>query len=78
MAEIHVSAERDYTVRITGDWRGDLSPIINKRSRVAIIFPATFVSDLPTFNLANTEVSLIPVPDGEAGKSARVVDHIWN
>ena len=78
MAEIHVSAERDYTVRITGDWRGDLSPIINKRSRVAIIFPATFASDLPTFNLANTEVSLIPVPDGEAGKSARVVDHIWN
>ena len=78
MAEIHVSAERDYTVRITGDWRGDLSPICNKRSRVAIIFPATFASDLPTFNLANTEVSLIPVPDGEAGKSARVVDHIWN
>jgi 3-dehydroquinate synthase len=78
MAEIHVSAERDYTVRITGDWRGDLSPIINKRSRVAIIFPATFVSDLPTFNLANTEVSLIPVPDGEVGKSAHVVDHIWN
>ncbi len=78
MAEIQVSAERDYTVRITGDWRGDLSPIINKRSRVAIIFPVTFASELPTFNLVNTEVSLIPVPDGEAGKSARVVDHIWS
>ena len=77
MAEVLVSAERDYTVRITGDWRGDLSPIINKRSRVAIIFPATFASELPSFNLANTEVALIPVPDGEAGKSVRVVDHIW-
>lgn len=77
MAEVLVSAERDYTVRITGDWRGDLSPLINKRSRVAIIFPATFSSELPSFNLANTEVTLIPVPDGEAGKSARVVDHIW-
>lgn len=77
MAEVLVSAERDYTVRITGDWRGDLSPLISKRSRVAIVFPATFSSDLPSFNLANTEVTLIPVPDGEAGKSARVVDHIW-
>jgi 3-dehydroquinate synthase len=77
MAEVLVSAERDYTVRITGDWRGDLSPLINKRSRVAIVFPATFSSELPSFNLANTEVTLIPVPDGEAGKSARVVDHIW-
>ena len=77
MAEVLVSAERDYTVRITGDWRGDLSPLINKRLRVAIIFPATFSSELPSFNLANTEVTLIPVPDGEAGKSARVVDHIW-
>lgn len=77
MAEVLVSAERDYTVRITGDWRGDLSPIINKRSRVAIIFPATFAAELPTFNLAHTEVLLIPVPDGEAGKSAKVVDHIW-
>ncbi len=77
MAEVLVSAERDYTVRIIGDWRGDLSPIINKRSRVAIIFPATFASELPSFNLANTEVALIPVPDGEAGKSVRVVDHIW-
>lgn len=77
MAEVMVSAERDYTVRITGDWRGDLSPLINKRSRVALIFPETFSSDLPSFNLANTEVTLIPVPDGEAGKSARVVEHIW-
>jgi 3-dehydroquinate synthase len=77
MAEVLVSAERDYTVRITGDWRGDLSPLINKRSRVAIVFPGTFSSELPSFNLANTEVTLIPVPDGEAGKSARVVDHIW-
>ena len=78
MAEILVSAEHEYTVRTSGDWRGDLSPIINKRSRVAIIFPTTMVSELPTFNLSHTEVTLIPVPDGEAGKSSTVLAHIWN
>lgn len=77
MAEVLVSAERNYTVRITGDWRGDLSPIINARPRVGIIYPATFSSELPTFNLPNTQVTHIAVPDGEAGKSARVVDYIW-
>ena len=55
MAEVLVSAEREYSVRITGDWRGDLSPVINKRSRVAVIFPVTLSAELPTFNLANTE-----------------------
>lgn len=78
MAEVLVSAERDYSVRITGDWRGDVSPFINKRSRVAVVFPATLSAELPTFNLANTEVTLIPVPDGEAGKSSVVLNHIWS
>lgn len=78
MAEVLVSAEREYSVRITGDWRGDLSPLINKRSRVAVVFPATLSAELPTFNLAKTEVTLIPVPDGEAGKSSVVLNHIWS
>ena len=77
MAEVLVTAEHEYAVRITGDWRGDLSPIINKRSRIAIIFPATLTAELPTFNLANTEVTLVPIPDGEAGKSAQVLSYIW-
>ncbi len=78
MAEVVVKAEREYSVRITGDWRGDLSPIINKRARVAVIVPATMTSELPSFNLSNTEVLMIPVPDGEAGKSSLVLNHIWN
>jgi 3-dehydroquinate synthase len=78
MTEIQVTAEREYSVRTTGDWRGDLSPIVNKRSRVAVIFPSTLAAELPTFNLSNTEVTLLPVPDGEVGKSATTLNHIWN
>lgn len=78
MAEVIVKAEREYTVRITGDWRGDLSPWINKRERVAIVFSTSMSEHIPSFNLANTDVTLIPVPDGEAAKTTAVVSHIWS
>lgn len=77
MAEITVSAEREYKVRITGDWRGDLSPFVTKRSRVAIIYPASMSSAMPTFSFANVEVLTLEVPDGEAGKSQSVLTHLW-
>lgn len=77
MAEVKVFAEHEYSVRITGDWRGDLSPIANKRDRVAIIYPATLQSALPTFNFSQTDVLMLPIPDGEAGKSSPVLNHIW-
>lgn len=78
MAEIKVSAEHEYTVRITGDWRGDLSPFLAKRSRVAIIFPATMASEIPTFPSHDREIHLLPVPDGEAGKSPQTLHYLWN
>jgi 3-dehydroquinate synthase len=78
MAEIHVHAEHEYKVRITGDWRGDLSPYISKRSRVAIIFPATMSAEIPNFGSHAGEVHLIAVPDGEAGKSSHTANYIWN
>ncbi len=77
MAEIQVSAEHQYSVRITGDWRGDLSPIASKRDRVAVIHSATMSSSLPTFNFSHSEVTLIAIPDGEAGKTASVITYIW-
>ena len=77
MAEIKVSAEREYSVRIAGDWRGDLSPIASKRDRVAIIYPATLTDSLPTFSYSNSEVLLLPIPDGEAGKSSKTINYIW-
>ncbi len=77
MAEIQVKAEHEYSVRITGDWRGDLSPLVTKRSRVAIIYPATMSSYMPTFNFAQTEVVLLEIPDGEAGKSQAVLHYLW-
>lgn len=77
MAEIQVSAERQYTVRITGDWRGDLSPFASSRDRVAIIYSAAMSASMPTFNFAHAEVTLIEIPDGEAGKTSTIITYIW-
>jgi 3-dehydroquinate synthase len=77
VAEIQINAERQYSVRITGDWRGDLSPLASKRDRVAIIYSAAMSSAMPTFNFSRSEVTLIEIPDGEAGKTASVITYIW-
>ena len=78
MAEIKVTAEREYSVRITGDWRGDLSPIANKRDRVAVIYSASMASSIPTMNFSSAESVTIEIPDGEAGKSPLVLQYVWD
>lgn len=78
MAEIEVRAERTYSVRLTGDWRGDLSPLVTPRTRAAIIYPATMAGQMPSFSFGNTEVLTLEIPDGEAGKSISVLEYIWS
>ena len=78
MAEIEVKAERTYSVRITGDWRGDLSPLASKRSRVAVLYPATMSSQMPTFTFGSADVLNLEIPDGEAGKSVSVINYVWS
>ena len=62
----------------TGDWRGDLSPWVNKRNKVAILYSARMSGEIPAFNLNNTEVITFEVPDGEAGKSPAVLQYLWD
>jgi 3-dehydroquinate synthase len=78
VAEIEVRAERTYSVRLTGDWRGDLSPLVTPRTRAAIIYPATMAGQMPSFSFGNTEVLTLEIPDGEAGKSISVLEYIWS
>lgn len=77
MAEVTVNAERQYPVRITGDWRGDLSPLVTKRSRVAIIYSASMSGAMPTFSFNGVEVLTLEIPDGEAGKAPVVLNYLW-
>jgi 3-dehydroquinate synthase len=78
MAEIQVTAEHQYSVRITGDWRGDLSPLITQRTRAAIIYSASMSQQMPAFNFGECEVLTLEIPDGEAGKSQTVLTYLWS
>jgi 3-dehydroquinate synthase len=77
MAEVTVNAEHQYPVRITGDWRGDLSPLVTKRTRVAIIYSASMSATMPTFSFNGVEVLTVEIPDGEAGKTPVVLNYVW-
>ncbi len=78
MAEVKVQAEREYTVKIAGDWRGDLSPFLRERSRVAVIQSAAMKGLIPAVTSTHGEVTAIEIPDGEAGKTAQVSQFIWS
>lgn len=78
VAEVEVRAEREYKVRITGDWRGDLSPLASKRDRVAIIYPVTMSDRMPQFNFGSADILSVPIPDGEHGKSSSVLNFIYD
>lgn len=78
MAELRISAEREYTVKIAGDWRGDLSPFLRDRSRVAVIQSAAMKAMISPVIHSQAEVITIEVPDGEAGKSSQVSQYIWS
>lgn len=77
MAEIEVNAEREYAVKIAGDWRGDLSPFLRERNKVAIIQSASMRPLISPVIHSQAEIITIEVPDGEAGKSAQVSQYIW-
>lgn len=78
MSEISVSAERDYVVRIAGDWRGDLSAHLSAHSRVAIIHSAAMSAQIGKVTHNHAEIFTFEVPDGEAGKSHQTITYLWN
>jgi 3-dehydroquinate synthase len=78
MAEIQVRAEREYSIRITGDWRGDLSPWASSRTRVAVISSAAMAGQIPPLSYGSGEVLNLEIPDGEAGKNPATLSYLWN
>lgn len=77
MAEVWVKAEHEYRIRITGDWRGDLNPALSKRDRIAIIYSSKTIELIPTIAPQGVSITMIEIPDGEAGKSLSTLDYVW-
>ena len=78
MKTVHISADREYDVKIDIDFTVQLSDLARDRTRVAIVFSESMKDRIPTFDSGDTEYFYLPIPDGEAGKSASVLAHAWN
>ena len=78
MRSIHISADREYDVRIDVDFTEQLLTLTKERTRVAIVFSEAMKDRIPTFDSGDSEFFYLPIPDGEAGKSPAVLAQAWN
>jgi 3-dehydroquinate synthase len=76
--KIHVSADREYDALIDVDYRKEMSELSRGRTRVAVVFSESMKANIPQFQAGDCEFFYLPVPDGEAGKSAAVLTQAWN
>lgn len=70
MNTVIVKAEHEYSVLIGCDWSSTLVSSMKNRTRVAIIVSTSFIPDLDTIKLVDSDVHIFEVPDGEDAKSS--------
>jgi 3-dehydroquinate synthase len=76
--KIHVSADREYDVLIDVDYLAALSDRAQGQARVAVVFSESMKDRIPHLEAGDCEFFYLPIPDGEAGKSAAVLAQAWN
>ena len=78
MRNINVTAERDYTVSIGGQWESLLIPLIQERTRVAVITSSSYSPDLTSLQSLDCELHVFTVADGEEAKNTATLLNLWN
>jgi len=78
MKNINVTAERDYTVSIGGQWESLLIPLIQERTRVAVITSSSYSPDLTALQSLDCDLHVFTVADGEEAKSTATLLNLWN
>ena len=78
MKKIHISADREYDVLIDVDYLAALSDRAQGHARVAVVFSESMKDRIPQLEAGDCEFFYLPIPDGEAGKSAAVLAQAWN
>ena len=78
MKRIHISADREYDVLIDTNFREELRILTQDRARVAIVFSESMKERIGAFEPLESEFFYLPIPDGESGKSATVLNQAWN
>ncbi len=78
MTEIAVTSERSYQVEIGIEFQEAVVNLSHDRERVAIIYSEEMKERIPIFQSDKAEFFYFGVPDGEAGKSIRTLESLWN
>jgi 3-dehydroquinate synthase len=78
MKKIAITSERSYEVEIGRDYLVAIDEVTENRERVAVIYSETMKDFIPKFNSHGAEFFYFGIPDGEAGKSVRTLESIWN
>jgi 3-dehydroquinate synthase len=78
MKNINVTAERDYNVSIGGQWESLLIPLIQERTRVAVIISSSYSPDLTALQSLDCELHVFTVADGEEAKNTATLLNLWN
>jgi 3-dehydroquinate synthase len=78
MKKIAITSERSYEVEIGRSYLEALIEIAQGRERVAVIYSEAMKEQIPTFDFGGAEAFYFGIADGEAGKSARTLESIWN
>jgi 3-dehydroquinate synthase len=78
MRSIPVTAEHDYSVSIGSPWISTLVPLIQSRTRVAVIVSSGFSPDLSSLQELDCEVHIFTVADGEDAKNPSTLLTLWN
>jgi 3-dehydroquinate synthase len=78
MKTINVTADREYTVSIGGQWESLLIPLIQERTRVAVIISSSYSPDLTSLQSLDCELHVFTVADGEDAKNTATLLNLWN
>jgi 3-dehydroquinate synthase len=78
MKTIEVASDHRYEVKIGCDWREELLKALATRDRAAVIVSSSMRSRISELPSVNCEISYFEIPDGEAGKTTRVLLQVWD
>jgi 3-dehydroquinate synthase len=78
MNSINVFAEAEYSVDIDCTWLDSLLPLLEGRSRAAVIVSAAMRSRIQELPSLDCEIFYFEIPDGEEGKSTKVIGQLWD
>jgi 3-dehydroquinate synthase len=78
MNSIKVFAEIEYSVDIGCNWIKAVLPLLEGRAKAAIIVSSAMRSRVEQLPSLDCEIFYFEIPDGEEGKSAKVLAQVWD